>query len=171
MSASVARSLVAGTLRSCEHGCDCTERWGHQYRYDAWHHDNARHVAGKRRSGMCAAVTRVVAVIRIDQVWIAVEPVDMRSGMDRLLAKVIEVFGASQPHHAYLFANRRGTRLKVLVCDGFGIWLAVRRLHQGSLHWPRPGDMQMELTAQQAHALVLGLPWQRLGEYESITIL
>ncbi len=46
-------------------------------------------------------------MIRIDQIWIAVEPVDMRSGMDRLLAKVIEVFGASQPHHAYVFANRK----------------------------------------------------------------
>lgn len=77
-------------------------------------------------------------MIRIDQVWLAVGPVDMRSGMDRLLDKVIEVFGASQPHHAYVFANRRGTRLKVLVCDGFGIWLAVRLLHRGSVHGRGP---------------------------------
>ena len=116
-------------------------------------------------------VARIISVIRIDQIWIAVEPVDMRSGMDRLLAKVIEVFGASQPHHAYVFANRRATRLKVLVCDGFGVWLAVRRLYQGSVHWPRPGDTQMELSSEQARALVIGLPWQRLGEYESIAIL
>lgn len=110
-------------------------------------------------------------MIRIDQVWLAVEPVDMRSGMDRLLSRVVEVFGASEPHHAYVFANRRGTRLKVLVCDGFGIWLAARRLHQGSIHWPRPGDTLMELTAEQARALVIGLPWQRLGEPASITLL
>ncbi|WP_148051211.1 IS66 family insertion sequence element accessory protein TnpB [Pseudomonas brassicacearum] len=32
---------------------------------------------------------------------------------------------------AYLFANRRATRIKVLVHDGLGIWLAARRLHQG----------------------------------------
>lgn len=82
-------------------------------------------------------VAGTVSVIRIDQIWLAVDPVDMRSGMDKLLSTVIEVFGASQPHHAYVFTNRRGTRLKVLVCDGFGIWLAVRRLLQGSLHWPR----------------------------------
>ncbi|MBH8614008.1 IS66 family insertion sequence element accessory protein TnpB [Pseudomonas mohnii] len=30
-------------------------------------------------------------------------------------------------HCAYLFANR----MKVLVHDGLGIWLAARRLHQG----------------------------------------
>jgi transposase len=113
----------------------------------------------------------VVAVIRIDQIWLAVDPVDMRSGMDRLLARVVEVFGASQLHHAYVFANRRSTRLKVLVCDGFGIWLAVRRLHQGSVHWPRTGDTQIALTAEQARALVIGLPWQRLGEHTLIDIV
>lgn len=114
---------------------------------------------------------RVATLIRIDQIWLAVDPVDMRSGMDRLLARVVEVFGASQPHHAYVFANRRGTRLKVLVCDGFGIWLAVRRLHQGRVHWPRLGEAQIELSAEQARALVIGLPWQRLGENGSIAIL
>lgn len=110
-------------------------------------------------------------MIRIEKIWLAVEPVDMRSGMDRLLARVVQVFGASQPHHAYVFANRRGTRLKVLVRDGFGVWLAARRLHQGRVHWPRPGDTRIELTPEQAHALLIGLPWQRLGEYELIDIL
>lgn len=95
-------------------------------------------------------------MIRTERIWLAVGPVNMRSGMDRLLARVVQVFGASQPHHAYVFANRCGTRLKVLVCDGFGMWLAVRRLHQGSVHWLRPGDTQIELTAEQAHALVIG---------------
>ena len=63
--------------------------------------------------------TRVAEVIRIDQIWLSVEPVDMRAGVDRLLTRVVEVFGTSQPYHAYLFANRRVSRMKVLVCDGF----------------------------------------------------
>jgi transposase len=28
--------------------------------------------------------------------WLAVEPIDMRAGADRLLARVVQVFGASQ---------------------------------------------------------------------------
>ena len=112
--------------------------------------------------------TRVAAVIRIDQIWLSVEPVDMRCGVDRLLARVIEVFGRSQPHHAYVFANRRGSRLKVLVCDGFGVWLAVRRLHQGSMHWPSHADKHMPITPEQAQALVIGLPWQRLAQFDRI---
>ena len=35
-------------------------------------------------------------MIRIDAVWIATEPVDMRAGADRLLARVVQVFGAAQ---------------------------------------------------------------------------
>jgi hypothetical protein len=37
----------------------------------------------------------VVAVIRIDAVWLAVEPIDMRAGAERLLARVVQVFGAA----------------------------------------------------------------------------
>jgi transposase len=77
---------------------------------------------------MCSLAAAVVTMIRIDQVWLAVEPVDMRGGFDTILARVIQVFGAAYPHHAYLFANR----MKVLVHDGIGTWLAVRRLNQGN---------------------------------------
>lgn len=75
-------------------------------------------------------------MIRIDAVWMALAPLDMRAGMDTTLARVITVFGAAQPHHAYLFANRRANRMKVLVHDGIGIWLASRRLYQGRFAWP-----------------------------------
>jgi hypothetical protein len=56
---------------------------------------------------------------------------DMRAGTETALARVVSVFGAAQPHCAYLFANRRANRMKVLVHDGVGIWLAARRLQQG----------------------------------------
>jgi hypothetical protein len=75
-------------------------------------------------------------MIRIDSIWLATEPMDMRAGTETALARVIAVFGAAQPHCAYLFANRRANRMKVLVHDGFGVWLAARRLNQGKFHWP-----------------------------------
>ncbi|MBN0301270.1 IS66 family insertion sequence element accessory protein TnpB, partial [Pseudomonas aeruginosa] len=49
---------------------------------------------------------------------------DMRAGTETALARVVQVFGAAQPHCAYLFTNKRANRMKVLVHDGFGIWLA-----------------------------------------------
>lgn len=61
-------------------------------------------------------------MIRIDAAWLATAPLDMRAGTDTALARVVAVFGAAYPHHAYLFANKRANRIKVLVHDGIGIW-------------------------------------------------
>jgi transposase len=110
-------------------------------------------------------------MIRIDQIWLAVEPMDMRAGTETALARVVQVFGAAQPHHAYLFANRRANRLKVLVHDGIGIWLAARRLNQGRFVWPRSSAANVELSREQLQALVLGLPWHRIGPSGVIDML
>jgi transposase len=78
-------------------------------------------------------------VIRIDAVWLAVEPIDMRAGAEGLLARVVQVFGAAKSHHGYLFANARGTRIKLLMHDGFGVWCGAA-LEPGTLLWPRLGS-------------------------------
>jgi len=110
-------------------------------------------------------------VIRIDAVWLAVEPLDMRAGTESALARVVGVFGCARPHHAYLFANRRANRIKVLVHDGIGVWLAARRLNQGKFVWPRGGGPTVTLTPAQLDALVLGLPWARIGQAGVIRVL
>ncbi|WP_420866985.1 IS66 family insertion sequence element accessory protein TnpB [Cobetia marina] len=62
-------------------------------------------------------------IIRIDEIWLATQPQDMRAGPVTVLAKVVKVFGTARPHCADLFANRRGNRMKVLIHDGLGVWL------------------------------------------------
>ena len=108
-------------------------------------------------------------MIRIDAAWLATAPLDMRAGTDTALARVVSVFGAAHPHHAYLFANKRANRMKVLVHDGIGIWLAARRLHHGKFAWPAPGNAQWPVGSGPLEALVLGLPWQRMGDAGIIT--
>jgi transposase len=110
-------------------------------------------------------------VIRIDALWLAVDPIDMRAGADRLLARVVQVFGRAQAHHGYLFANARATRVKLLVHDGFGVWCAARRLNQGRFAWPRSGETTgpLQLTREQFEALCVGLSWQRLESLRVIT--
>jgi transposase len=108
-------------------------------------------------------------MIRIDAMWLAAQPVDMRSGPDRLIALVVQVFGAAQAHHGYLFANARGNRMKLVVHDGFGVWCATRRLNQGRFVWPNAtAGVLPALTPAQFDALVLGLPWQRLAHMQTI---
>jgi len=109
-------------------------------------------------------------VIRVDAVWLASAPLDMRAGTDTALARVVHVFGSARPHHAYLFANKRANRLKVLVHDGIGMWLVARRLNRGRFVWTEDDVGKMTLTREQLDALMLGLPWQHIGEFGVITL-
>ena len=111
-------------------------------------------------------------MIRIDALWLSVEPMDMRAGAERLLARVVQVFGEARAHHGYLFGNARANRLKLLVHDGFGVWCCARRLNAGSFLWTKStadGAAALTLTQHQFDALVVGLPWQRLPQLQVIT--
>ena len=47
-----------------------------------------------------------------------------------------------------------------------------KRLHQGHFVWPTPDSQaRVNLTRPQLDALVLGLPWSRIGEGGIITVV
>ena len=113
-------------------------------------------------------------MIRVDAIWLALGVSDLRGGIDVLLAQVVRGFaGGAQAHHAYVFANRRADRLKVLVYDGVGMWLCTRRLQAGGFAWPGDASGAMTLTSAQFDWLVAGLPWQRLSAAppQAITVI
>ena len=85
-------------------------------------------------------------MIRIDCIWLALGASDLRGGIDKLLAQVVHGFAlGAQAHHAYVFANRRADRLKVLVFDGVGMsW--VHRRHTPSRRFD--GQNALNLTLQ-----------------------
>ena len=114
-------------------------------------------------------------MIRIDAVWLALGASDLRGGIDALLARVVHGFaGGAQPHQAYVFANRRTDRLKVLVYDGVGMWLCTRRLQAAGFAWPSCAAGcaagTQTLTREQFDWLVAGLPWQRLSAAQPLPI-
>jgi transposase len=107
----------------------------------------------------------------VDALWLATEPLDMRAGTESALARVVSVFGAARPHHAYLFAKRRANRMKVLVHDGIGGWLAARRRNSGKFGWPHDAANTSSLTRARFDGLVLGLHGQRLADGGVITVV
>ncbi len=111
-------------------------------------------------------------MIRLDEIWLAREPLDMRAGPDTALARVVHSFGEARHHTAYVFANRRANRIKILVVDPFGVWLAARRLHKGHFVWSalRTGSA-ITLEPSQLQALVVGPPWQYAGKEQAISVL
>jgi len=95
--------------------------------------------------------------------WLAVEPIDLRCGMDRLLVWVQQSSGAVSVSVGYVFRNRAGSRTKMLLIDGTGVWRCVRRLHAGRFHWPRSEDAKCTLSTAQFEWLCAGVDWMRLS--------
>ncbi len=111
-------------------------------------------------------------MIRVDAAWFAVEPFDMRAGVDKALARVVTVFGEARAHHAYLFVNKRANRMKVLVHDGFGLWLCARKLYEvGFIRAGVRPNRGMPLSQVQLQAIVVCLPSKRLQTRAKFRIL
>lgn len=73
------------------------------------------------------------------RILVAVEPVDFRSGIDGL-GGICRQKLQEDPLSGcvFVFRNRRGTAIKLLVYDGQGFWLCQKRLSKGRfLWWPK----------------------------------
>jgi len=70
------------------------------------------------------------------RIFLAVQPVDFRKGIDGLAALCRKVLSENPLGGAvYVFRNRTGTALKLLAYDGQGFWLCTKRLSHGRFHW------------------------------------
>jgi transposase len=99
----------------------------------------------------------------VNQVWLVVEAIDMRAGIDGLSQRIQDSLGRTPcDGNAYAFRNRRQNRLKLLIWDGTGVWLCQRRLHRGHFIWPSAGTPVCTLNAAQWQWLITGVDWQRL---------
>jgi len=103
-------------------------------------------------------------IVNSGAIWLAIAPVDMRRGIDGLSSVVQQALGhAPCAGSAFVFRNRAGNRLRLLVWDGNGVWLCQRRLHRGSCVWPKSTDSCFEISLEQWQWLVTGVDWQRLS--------
>jgi len=93
------------------------------------------------------------------RILVAIEPVDFRRGIDGLAAFCRQKL-AQDPMNgcAFVFRNRKGTAVKVLVYDGQGFWLCQKRLSQGRFSWWPASDtaVSRSLDAHQLHVLLAG---------------
>jgi len=91
------------------------------------------------------------------RVFIAVEPVDFRKGIDGLCGICRSIL-KSDPFSGYVFVfrNKPGTSIKVLMYDGQGFWLCQKRLSEGKFHWwPSSADEQsISLAAHELQLLL-----------------
>src|SRR5712691_9937445 len=70
------------------------------------------------------------------KIFLAYQAVDFRFCIDRLAALCREKL-QQDPYcgAAFVFRNRRGTQVKLLIYDGIGFYLVLRRFSRGRLRW------------------------------------
>lgn len=88
---------------------------------------------------------------------------DLRRSIDGLSALVREEMGLEVlSGHLFLFRNRRGDRLKILVWDRSGFWVMYKRLERGTFAWPlEESSTPYEMRASDLMLLVSGVDVSR----------
>jgi transposase len=75
------------------------------------------------------------------EVFLGVEPIDLRWGFDRLTGVATERVGREARSGAlFVFFGKRRAAIKVLFFDGTGICLFYKRLDEGTFRLPEPLD-------------------------------
>ena len=95
------------------------------------------------------------------KVYVALEAIDLRAGMNTLHALVAEKLKEdTRSGTLFVFTNKRRQLLKVLYWDGTGTWLLTKRLEQGTFFWPRAaqeGQAKLELAPEAFAMLTDGI--------------
>ena len=87
------------------------------------------------------------------KILVATEPADFRKGIDGL-AQLCKEKLEQDPFcgGVFVFRNRRGTAIKVLVYDGQGFWLCHKRLSEGRFRW-WPSSCKTTVKTLASHQL------------------
>jgi transposase len=90
------------------------------------------------------------------RIFLDTHPVHFLKGIDGLAAVCRQVLGANPLEGAVdVFRNRTGTALKLLLYDGQGYWLCLKRLSQGRFTWwPTTLDARVPLSAREVLILL-----------------
>jgi transposase len=93
------------------------------------------------------------------QIFLAVEPVDMRGGFDRLAGRVMQAGLDLYGGHLFVFVSRRRTHLKILTWDGSGLVILYKRMSRGRFALPEvEADARTAtLDAASLAALLVGV--------------
>ena len=93
------------------------------------------------------------------RIYLATGATDLRRSIDGLAAVVRERFALEPTSgHLFLFRNRRGDRVKILVWDTGGFWVLYKRLERGTFAWPiADEEARVEMRSRDLLLLLSGV--------------
>jgi len=92
------------------------------------------------------------------RIYVATGATDMRKSFNGLYGLVRDRLGCDPTSgHVFLFTNARRNRLKLLVYDGSGLWVAAKKLDGGRFGWPESNTTATKIVlSQEELALLVG---------------
>ena len=95
------------------------------------------------------------------EIFVALDPIDLRWGFDRLCGVVAEQLGRSARSGAlFVFFGRRRTAAKILFADRTGVCVFYKRLDAGTFRIPAPalaGDVARLIDERAFDDLIDGI--------------
>jgi transposase len=84
------------------------------------------------------------------EVFVALDPIDLRWGFDRLSGVVGQRVGHDARSGAlFVFFGKRRTAIKVLFYDGTGLCLFYKRLDKGTFRLPESADGEAAIAIEE----------------------
>ncbi len=98
----------------------------------------------------------MLALSPSQRILLAVQAVDFRKGIDGLIGLCRQRLNENPLLGTlFVFTNRRRTALKLLIYDGQGFFLILKRFSQGHLRWwPDGPEAGQALAARELHILL-----------------
>jgi transposase len=94
------------------------------------------------------------------KIFLCVEPVDLRRSFDGLAAIARDGLGEDPlSGHWFVFRNRRGDRIKILMWDRDGLLVVYKRLEEGTFRFPTANSSakSVQVTTQDLSLLLWGI--------------
>jgi transposase len=112
-------------------------------------------------------------MIRFDEdmtIAVSMEPIDMRAGIDKLIAQILEAFQMDiRTKTLFVFCNKKKNKVKGIYWDKNGFMLLHKRLERGKFQFPGVyKHKQLLLTREQLYGLLAGFDFVRMEEYPEL---
>lgn len=90
------------------------------------------------------------------KIYLAQQHLDFRKGIDKIVGVCRKLLDCDPfSGHIFVFINKKHTAVKILVYDGQGFWLCMKRLSHGKLKWwPKAKQSVCMLNSTQLQILL-----------------
>lgn len=107
---------------------------------------------------------------RIDQVYLALGPTDLRKSIDGLSILVQESFNLDPfSKNLFVFCNRKKDKIKILQWDINGFWLYYKRLEKDIFKWPDTSNSKIiSINEREFRWLLDGLSIHQKGAHGDV---